>query len=178
MKVEVVNTGNNMMENISTEKNMETVIADGLREYAAGTGTLSDEWKEVYSLFDNNDKKELMLSAAFYNDSVDNVDRAVANALYGKNLRGSVSRLETFASCAYRHFLMYGLNIVDRKRYEVSQIDIGNFYHSALEKFSNKMREHRLDWRDVSDSKRRDIVQEAVAEVSGAYRYFFRFRCW
>lgn len=169
MKVEVVNTGNNMMENISTEKNMETVIADGLREYAAGTGTLSDEWKEVYSLFDDNDKKELMLSAAFYNDSVDNVDRAVANALYGKNLRGSVSRLETFASCAYRHFLMYGLNIVDRKRYEVSQIDIGNFYHSALEKFSNKMREHRLDWRDVSDSKRRDIVQEAVAEVSGAY---------
>ena len=47
-------------------------------------------------------------------------------ALYGSPLEGSVTRLETFAACAYAQFLTYGLKLVRRKEFEFAALDMGN----------------------------------------------------
>ena len=38
--------------------------------------------------------------------------------MYGRILQGSVTRLEQYASCAYAHFLKYGLELMERQEYE------------------------------------------------------------
>lgn len=48
----------------------------------------------------------------------------------------SVSRLENFAVCPYRHFVEQGLTPKPRKEWTLTPIDAGNFYHSALEGFT------------------------------------------
>lgn len=169
VKAETLNKDGDIIKRIFTEKTAEREIAYGLRDYIAKTGTLTDEWKELYSLFGNREKLDILLSAAFFNEKADNLDRAVAKMLYGDELRGSVSRLETFASCAYRHFMMYGLNLVRRKRFEVEASDIGNFYHNALELFSQKVRDGHLDWREITEDKRKELVSSAVDEVAKMY---------
>ena len=49
--------------------------------------------------------------------------------------RVSVSRLECYASCPYKHFLRYGLRPLIPAEYVFSPADAGDFFHSALDKY-------------------------------------------
>ncbi len=50
----------------------------------------------------------------------------------------SVSRLEQFASCPYRHFIDYGLRPVRQENFEFESNDAGTFFHTALERYMNR----------------------------------------
>lgn len=60
--------------------------------------------------------------------------------LYGKELSGSVTRLERFAACPYQYFCIYGLELREREEYKIRPIDLGNLFHKALECFSRKVK--------------------------------------
>lgn len=49
--------------------------------------------------------------------------------------RLSVSRLEQFASCPYRHFIDYGLRPVKREEFTFESNDAGSFFHEALDRY-------------------------------------------
>lgn len=153
---------------INTKKTLEKKVVTGLRNIVAATQKSDTKWKEMFSVIEP-ERRENILNGAFYKDMTDNLNRAVAKAVYGDTLRGSVSRLETFASCAYRHFLAYGLSLQPRKQYEVKPADIGIFYHSTLERFSKNMKEYGLDWKNVDDSVRRDMLKKSFDEVVAQY---------
>ena len=44
--------------------------------------------------------------------------------LYGKELSGSVTRLERFAACPYQYFCIYGLELREREEYKIRPISI------------------------------------------------------
>ena len=48
----------------------------------------------------------------------------------------SVSRLETFAQCPYRHFIRYGLSPKEALRPGVDRAELGTLYHEAAERFT------------------------------------------
>ncbi|MBR3333169.1 MAG: PD-(D/E)XK nuclease family protein [Clostridia bacterium] len=52
--------------------------------------------------------------------------------------RLSVSRLEQFAACPYRHFIDYGLRPVKQEKFEYENSDTGTFFHAALERYMNR----------------------------------------
>ncbi len=52
--------------------------------------------------------------------------------------RLSVSRLEQFASCPYRHFIDYGLRPVSQENFEFESSDAGTFFHNALERYMDR----------------------------------------
>ncbi len=156
-------------DSVSTPKTIEKAAASGLRDYLAGIKDIDDEWKEIYSEIVKSGDYNKIADAAFYRSNVTNLEKAVSNALYGMTIRGSVSRLETYAACAYRHFLLYGLNLVNRQRYEVTPVDVGNIYHNSLEIFSQKLRDNSLKWGEVSDEKRKEFVRESMNIVSEYY---------
>ena len=58
-----------------------------------------------------------------------------ARALYGRPVM-SVSRLETFAQCPYRHFIRYGLSPKEPLRPGVDRAELGTLYHEAAERFT------------------------------------------
>jgi len=77
-------------------------------------------------------------------------------ALWPAPYRTSVTRLETFAQCPFRHFVAYGLRLTERAVHEVSSIHWGRFYHQVLEQFVNEMIETGATLRDLSPA---DIAQ-------------------
>ena len=52
--------------------------------------------------------------------------------------RLSVTRLEQFASCPYRHFIDYGLRPVRQENFEFETNDAGSFFHMALERYMDR----------------------------------------
>ncbi|MBR4727680.1 MAG: PD-(D/E)XK nuclease family protein, partial [Clostridia bacterium] len=75
--------------------------------------------------------REAAKTRAFSGD----IDRLTARRLYGGPRSVSVTRLERYAACPFRHFVQYGLRPVELEPYELKKTDEGSFYHEALEDF-------------------------------------------
>jgi len=59
--------------------------------------------------------------------------------LYGDRLLLSVSRMERFVACPFRHFAAHGLRLVPRRLYRVDAPDIGRLFHAALREAMEKL---------------------------------------
>lgn len=94
--------------------------------------------------------------------SDETISRKAAMLLYGEKLCGSVSRMETFASCAFAHFAKYGLVLEERKLYEIGAADLGTLFHEALKAYSMRLAKEKLDFASVGEDKRKDYIREAV----------------
>ena len=114
-------------------------------------------------------ERNRLLSAAFYENRSGGIGRTAARALYGRVLSNSATRLEQFSSCAFAHFLKYGLLLQERARYEFSPADMGTVMHEALELFSRKMEKQRLSWRNLTEEQRNVLADEALEEITGDY---------
>lgn len=47
----------------------------------------------------------------------------------------SITRLETYAQCPYKHFMQYGLEPAEQETFEFGHDDRGNFWHEALDRY-------------------------------------------
>ena len=61
------------------------------------------------------------------------LSRTAAAELYGRELRLTASRTETFFSCRYRYFLQYGLRARERRSAGFQAPELGTFLHFVLE---------------------------------------------
>ena len=112
---------------------------------------------------------EQLLHAAASRNPEESLSMALARSLYGDRLAASVTRLELFASCAFRHFLSYGLRLQEREVYEVTPADFGTVCHKALELFSRKVKKDRLDWASLPDPERDGLAEQALLEAVYGY---------
>lgn len=143
----------------------------GIRTYAdEETDALR---RELFSYFRRNDRYrdalDRAIEGAFYTNADSVLDNAVASALYGDRLSGSITRIEKYAACAYAHFLNYGLNLMERPVYEIKPVDIGNIFHEAIELFSREIVDRNMDFSEVTDDIRREIVDDVVDKVTKKY---------
>lgn len=162
------------LEQIVTPKEGAGYLAEGLREYV--TGVLSPEKERevltIYRAFGEEElvqERDFLTAAAFrrYRDS--GLSAAVASALYGKYLENSVSRLETYAACAYRHFLQYGLTLREREEFSFENVDMGNVYHAVLEQFAGKLAESGYTWFTFPEEFALSTVQNALEDYAASY---------
>ncbi|MDO4616405.1 MAG: helicase-exonuclease AddAB subunit AddB [Lachnospiraceae bacterium] len=124
-------------------------------------------WKEVYAWFRNSVnalQAEQMLEAAFFENHDTRISKAVARAMYGPVLQGSVTRLEQFAACAYAHFLQYGIRLKERPVYEVTPADFGTVLHDSLQRFSERLKKEGIRWAELDEEKRILLADEALEQ--------------
>ncbi len=76
----------------------------------------------------------------------------------------SVSRLQNFASCPFRHFVSEGLRPEEKKEWKIEPSDKGNFYHAALEAFSKKAGGHS-GYPNISKQENDCLMQQAAEEI-------------
>ncbi len=67
-----------------------------------------------------------------------NISPSLALSLFSPQNATSISRLETFAACPYKHFIEYGLTPMESKEYSADALDIGIVLHSTLELFTKE----------------------------------------
>ncbi|MBO4377106.1 MAG: exodeoxyribonuclease V subunit gamma [Lachnospiraceae bacterium] len=150
-------------------------LSKGLRHVAEG---MDDETLiakicsllKVYKELGRFDKDiNELITAAFKTYNYTPLTKAVAKALYGDIITGSVTRMEEFASCQYRHFLKHGLTINERDDYDFAPRDIGNVAHSVLEDFGKKLSEAKISWFDFDRETGERIVDDCINDISVTY---------
>ncbi|WP_024737104.1 PD-(D/E)XK nuclease family protein [Enterocloster asparagiformis] len=169
---------------VQTPRDGKETLIQGLKTYRdlkepdAADGALEDsQWErkflELYRWFfgreDYREGVKLLVQAAFYSYEERGIGRAAARALYGKILQGSVTRLEQYASCAYAHFLRYGLELMERREYELEAVDMGNLFHQSIDRCFQVMKAQGRDWRNLTEEGRQGLVKESVSQVVADY---------
>ena len=74
-----------------------------------------------------------------FDNNVSKLTKVTASSLYGTTMKSSVSKMETYASCPFKFYLQYGLNVKERKTYKLETPDVGIFMHDILDQFTNKI---------------------------------------
>lgn len=123
-------------------------------------------WAEVLDWYQNNPA---------YRKNIDNLMQALnyagvsqamtgteAAALYGKNLRTSITRLETHRQCPFSHYVRYGLKPEGRPIYTIAAPEIGTLLHELIDGFFRAVREQQLDLRTLSKIKRDTLLEEVL----------------
>ncbi len=162
--------GKRSLDFITTPGSSLKFLVEGIKE--AKMGRIDPAWKGLYRWYLSQDawreKVQPLLEAAFYQYHASPMGEEATHALYGMVLENSVTRLEQFAACAFRHFLQYGLRLEERMLGEFAPVDMGNLFHEALERYSNHMEQAGYHWFDVPEEVKEELMDLAIEETLGA----------
>ncbi len=143
-------------------------VSDALRRYVDGRDETGREelfgWLSYLRAERPEDFIKIM-SAGFFSHADTPVSRAVMQAVHGKELPISVSRLERYAACAYAYFLAYELRLRERRQYEADARDLGNLYHRALELYARLLRDKGEDWFTIDEARREQFLDESAGRA-------------
>ena len=152
-----------------------TLLAEGLREYSED-GLRIMNYEELSALCrtllnnpDSHDEAEKLLESAFFRYEGDLMNKETAALLFGETLSGTVSRLETFSSCAYAHFLTYGMELGERKEFTFERNDLGSVFHSVLKEFSVQARQKGYTLLNFPDEMLEGCLGKIVEDVTANY---------
>lgn len=153
---------------------LNTSTMDAAKDYYLA-GEKTPEWYALAKCFLNSEDElirtnaKAILDAFYYKYEHDPISHVVAEAIYGKQIEGSVTRLESFARCAYAHFLSYGLKLREREESGFESVDMGNLYHAAIENYSKKLVDSDYNWMNIPDDMRDTFATEAMEQAVAAY---------
>lgn len=149
-------------------------LAGGIRQFADGQFDSDPAqeavFKTVYGfLAGTNETVRELLEAAFLYYRPRPINKATAEALYGRILRGSVTRFETAAQCYLRHYLQYGLRLRERDVREFESRDAGSILHESVQRFAERLQDRRMDWRTFTQEEGEQLADEVLSEVAAGY---------
>ena len=97
----------------------------------------------------------------------DSLSKETLEKIYNSsNVDSSISRLEQFKRCPFSYFVKYILKVDERKKYEITSIDLGSFMHSTLEQFSKYLYSNSISWNEIlDDDKYFDVLKEIIEKT-------------
>ncbi|MBN1391223.1 MAG: exodeoxyribonuclease V subunit gamma [Sedimentisphaerales bacterium] len=136
-------------------------------------GTEAKERKQLGELLgDIVTDKELaelgteVLSAINY-DNIAQLDTGIAQKLFDAPLKNSATRLSTFAACPYQYFARYILELEEREEFKLEPLDLGNFYHCALDALLKRLNSAKKDFAIVSNEELLRLLREQITKFAG-----------
>jgi len=83
--------------------------------------------------------------ALFDNINIEQEDSEISNAktLFFPKGTTSISQLERYFSCPFRHFADYGLRLKERQLANMKALDVGDILHEVAERFVNHYKTHK-----------------------------------
>ncbi|MBW4080147.1 helicase-exonuclease AddAB subunit AddB [Paenibacillus sp. S150] len=141
-----------------------------LRQWRQGV-EIPAVWWDVYNWLitdkEHGPKLERLLGSLFYRNAGIRLKRETSLRLYGgTTLRGSVSRMEKFAACAFSHFASYGLKLKERQLYKLQAPDIGQLFHAALSDMALRLQKEGRSWGSMTAEECRREAGETVDRLS------------
>ncbi|REE93062.1 DNA helicase/exodeoxyribonuclease V subunit B [Paenibacillus taihuensis] len=137
-----------------------------LRSWKHG-GELAPMWWEAYNWFavrpQWQDKLQRLVGSLQYTNEEVSLSHETADLLYGKLLRGSVSRMERFVSCPFQHFAIHGLRLRERDLYKLAAPDIGQLFHAALNRLTETLGDR---FGAYTPEQLRQLSAEVVGELA------------
>ena len=143
-----------------------------LKELKQGTDSdLPAEWKAaLISLLHSERHRETMrqiLAGLLPAEEEQKLEQETARRIFMTD-RLSVSRLEQFAACPYRHFIDYGLRPVKQESFEFESSDAGTFFHAALERYMDRAGRDAA-WPDFTPEQVDGYMDAVCAELTAEW---------
>jgi len=138
---------------------------------AADGDPLEGDYAQAYAAIARDDPGEealLAITRRLGERGKRSMDASLSRALYGRPVM-SVSRLETFAQCPYRHFVRYGLAPAQNMKPGVDRAELGTLYHEAADRFTRAVTALD-DFPDVDAATCDRLMDEAVTPLIDEWR--------
>lgn len=113
---------------------------------------------------------EDLLDSVYFRYEDTKISKEAVGIIYGAIIHSSVSRLEKMASCAYAHFLQYGLDLKEREEYSFEAIDMGNVFHGVLEIFAGKLAAKNYNMINFPLEEGKIILKESLESYAISYQ--------
>ncbi|NMA55209.1 MAG: helicase-exonuclease AddAB subunit AddB [Firmicutes bacterium] len=94
---------------------------------------------------------------------------AVAKSLYGRQPRISVTRLEQFAACPFKHFAYYGLRLRTRTEYGLDLPSLGMFTHAILNRVTQRLLAQKRGFDELNASEAAQLVQAEIENLTPSF---------
>ncbi len=134
---------------------------------------LTEKVKLLYELLSSEEetrkRADMVLRAEYVEHAKDKLSANAARKLYNNMLSGSVSRLESYEKCPYRHFLDYGLKLKKRETFDIEAMDIGNLYHASLDAVFKEVSSQGKNISELPEAELNLICDRAVEAVAADY---------
>ena len=126
-------------------------------------------WHGVYDVLEQNSTDETLDFVKKLNKTINKprkLDKKVLKKLYDGSLYTSISRLERYASCPFSYYLTYNLKAQPRRLYSIDNPDMGSLLHEIIEKFSRRITENGMGWRDITKEECYALIDEITDEIA------------
>lgn len=123
-------------------------------------------WWNVYNWYVDQEQWRgaihKQLKGLFYRNQEPLLQPETSRKLYGTTLQASVSRMETFVSCPFAHFMSYGLRLKKRRVFKLEAPDIGQLFHASLNWIAKKLQREGQSWSGLSEQDCKAMATEAI----------------
>lgn len=155
---------------LCSESSIHYILARGLQQYEELSEEEQYEFLTLYRLVSLKEEYQPILKECLKALSLDGqqeqLGQELALRLFGKRLMLSVTRLENYSSCAYAHFLSYGLRLKEQETADIVSTDFGTIMHKVIELFTRRMKEEGISYAALTQedfvSRAADCVKEAM----------------
>lgn len=128
-------------------------LASGIRNMI-DSGEINESLNSLYSHFSGSESyfsRLDMLDKMFFNDnSPAALGSETAMRLYGRQLMGTATRLETFNQCPFRYLIQFGMRLKERPQRTEKENDRGSFIHEAFDKLIKEYLNSNCDFTTIS----------------------------
>ncbi|WP_246031576.1 helicase-exonuclease AddAB subunit AddB [Salibacterium salarium] len=125
-------------------------------------------WWDVYNWYVRKNQSaplSILINSLFYKNKPVRLSSMISKQLYGETLKASVSRVETFESCAFSQFVSYGLRLKERDIYKLEAPDIGQLFHTALKNMTEQIKNEGKEWGALTSQECQTIARRCVARI-------------
>ena len=136
--------------------------------------TESDLLEEICSDEELGDLGQSVCSAIDYDNKAVLQEKTVED-MFEKELKGSATRLGTFAGCPYRYFARYVLDLKKRKEFSLEPLDLGNFYHSVLDALVKRINAEHINFANIDNDSLIKILNEEIEKFIKANSFLSHF---
>ncbi|MCQ2554776.1 MAG: PD-(D/E)XK nuclease family protein, partial [Clostridia bacterium] len=185
-KKDILNSGN--------EKDLVSPHTAGLRHLTAELRkvsegkTLSPEWEKVLDWYKLNDRNSLdaVKRGILFTNEIEPLESLKAKLLYTKgkeDISFGPTSVEGYMKCPFRFFLEKGLSLEERRIYEASSREIGDFSHLIVMDFTKRMKTEGVEitdpssrWMTITPEEIREEVDAVIEEkIEGFMEDLFAF---
>ncbi len=111
-----------------------------------------------------------MLAEVYAKPELTAMPPQTARALYGAP-RASVSRIEEYYRCPYRHFVTYGLRPRETEDYGETAMEAGTYVHALMEEFTREAQLQGESWEGMEEARIERIMERVAERLKGSHNY-------
>ncbi len=101
---------------------------------------------------------------------------AVVGRFLVARMRSSVTQLETFAACPFKHFAHSTLKLKPRREFRLEPLDLGAFYHDVLDALHKALVVKGSNFADADERDLVNVLHEQIDAVSARKPFIAQFR--